>query len=85
MYVGTPIGGDHVRRRKGRGGGSEGGKPCRSLTFSTWSPRGFGVCFVWHCTDAVQIGKGRLSCLFVFFVLILVFLITVSDVPMQVS
>lgn len=42
IYVGTPIGGDHVRRRQGRGGGSEGGKalPLSLSLLSTWSPKG---------------------------------------------
>lgn len=48
---------------------ARGGKPCRSY-ISTWSPRVSGSARL-NCTDAVQIGKDRLSCLFVFFVLIL--------------
>lgn len=59
------------------------GESPAALALSTWSPRGFRGLLV--CTDALQIGKGRFYCLFVFFVLILLFLITVSDVPMQVS
>lgn len=63
---------------------ARGGKPCRSYIL-TWSPRVSGSARL-NCTDAVQIGKDRLSCLFVFFVLILLFPHHgVSDVPMQAS
>lgn len=90
IYVGTPIGGDHVRRRQGRGGGSERGKALPlSLTplDVVAEGGGFGVCF--PALMPLQIGKGRFfSCVVCVLCIDTSGLFPrhgVSDVPMQAS